>query len=138
MQFHDFRMIFCQKPMDSGPDFVQNHDFNRDFQNNLIFFEKLFHSVAKNVFLWKIETLGMNGRNIGGNIFLMKIFIFSRISDQICVGRCRFFVWNPKMCLKIGIPQHKCDQKFWKNENFHQKNISGNITSTHPQSVNFS
>ena len=82
--------------MDSDPDFVQNHDFNRDFRRNLIFIEKLFHRVAKNVFLWKIGTLGMNGRNIAGNIFLMKIFIFPEFLVTFVLGDADFSCEIPK------------------------------------------
>ena len=51
MQFRDFLMIFCRKSMDSGPDFVQNHDFNRDFHKNLIFFENFLRNCLKFVYL---------------------------------------------------------------------------------------
>jgi len=35
--------------MDSGPDFVQNYDFNRDFHKNLIFFENFLRN-------WLLES----------------------------------------------------------------------------------
>ena len=54
MQFHDFSMVFCQKSMDYGPDFVQNQDFNRDFHKSLSFFENFLRDYLKLVIYEKL------------------------------------------------------------------------------------
>ena len=87
MVFHDFSVSEdnCDRYLDDFEQILFN------FDKNLIFLEKLFHSVAKNVFLWKFDTLGMSGRNIAGNIFLMKIFIFPEFSVTFVLGGMPIF-----------------------------------------------
>ena len=92
MVFHDFS-VSEDNSVRYFDDFEQIL-FN--FHKKLNFFEKLFHSVAKNVFLWKIDTLGMSGRNIAGNIFLMKIFIFPEFLVTFVLGDADFSCEIPK------------------------------------------
>ena len=101
MQFRDFPMIFCRKSMDYGPDFVQNHDFNRDFHKNLIFFENFLRNCPKFVYLWKISILSMD-------MFLVLLNFFwsnSEIVFQILVTPCQGMLI---FCAKL--------RKFTKNQ----------------------
>ena len=91
MQFRDFPMIFCQKSMDSGPYFVQNHDFNRDFHKSLSFFEKLSRNDVKLVYLWKISILSMDMFLMLLNIFLVKFWDFFQILVTPCQGMLIFY-----------------------------------------------
>ena len=92
MIFHDFPV--SEDNSDRYLGYLEQILFN--FDKNLIFIEKLFHSVAKNVFLWKIDTLGMSGRNIAGNIFLMKISIFPEFLIEFVLGDADFSCEIPK------------------------------------------
>ena len=133
MQFHDFSVSEdnSNRYFDDFGQILFNFDQN-------FFFEKLFHSVAKNVFLWKIDTLGMSGRNIAGNIFLMKIFIFPEFPTKFLLGDAEFWNYFGVSYRKCASPNKNLVRNSGKNEKFHQKNISANITSAHPQSPKFS
>ena len=91
MQFRDFPMIFCRKSMDSGPDFVQNHDFNRDFHKSLNFFEKLSRNDVKLVYLWKFSILSMDMFLILLNFFWSNSEIFFQILVTPCQGMLIFY-----------------------------------------------
>ena len=127
MQFRDFPMIFCRKSMDSGPDFVQNYDFNRDFHKNLnFFFENFLRNYLKFVYLWKISILSMD-------IFLVLLKKFGQILTffykfwSLLVKMYWFPMRNWENPLKISISEYiwaRTDQnlkknlRIWSNKNF--------------------
>ena len=76
--------------MDYGPDFVQNHDFNRDFHKSLIFFENFCRNYVKFVYLWKISILSMDMFLILLNFFLVKFWDFFQILVTPCSDVLRY------------------------------------------------